>query len=65
MLDSSEGGRDVVLKVSCHGPHVVGNVAELGEFGVERAEGEEVLADGDGLLGAVEDGADEGTDGRS
>ena len=62
MLDGGEGGGHVVLEVGRHSLHGLGDVGELRELRVERAEGEEVFAHRDGLLGAVEDGADEGAD---
>ena len=65
MLDGGEGGGDVVLEVRRDRLHGLRDVGELGELGVEGAEGEEVFAHRDGLLGAVEDGADEGADGGS
>ena len=62
VLDGGEGRCDVILQVRRHGPHGVGDLTELRELGVERAEGKEILADGDGLLRSVEHGTDERSD---
>lgn len=63
LLDGGEGRCHVVLKVGRHRAHGVGYLAELGELGVEGAQGEEILADCDGLLRSVKHGAYERTDG--
>ena len=64
LLDRGQGLRDVVLQVTRHGPHGVGDVAKLCELGVERPQGEEILADGEDLLRPVEHRADERTHAR-
>ena len=58
LLDGSERGGHVVLQVRGHRSHGVGDLSELCELGVERAEGKEILADRDGLLRSVKDGTD-------
>lgn len=56
LLDGSERRCHVVLQVRRHRPHGVGCLGELCELGVERAQGEEVLANRDGLLRSVKYG---------
>ena len=62
LLDGSERRCHVGLQVRGHGSHGVGYVAELCEFGVEGAQGEEILANRDSLLCSVKYSPYERTD---
>ena len=62
LLDGSERRCHIVLQIRGHGSHRVGYVAELCEFGVEGAQGKEILADRDSLLRSVKHSSYERTD---